>query len=466
MTRWYKGFRCARIQPDSLVKQIKEQLQRRKLTNNVPVIRAEKQKHRKRQRGEYYLFLAIESEYLGQIPDSVQSALQGIPALKRPLDAILTFEQIKDMVKAEYNLETYDNIRVIPYRTPPPQPSSDPFAQEEELPTAMQEGDVLLRTQRYNRLLLWLSAFGKEGSWRTFQNVCQQLGLVHKKSTPAIILRHLRLCGHIETSPDRKQWTIAPSSLVKREQSDNSNNDDEYVLCGARDIRMVQQLGAISRVSEHPQPYGYAPAVITVQTDDLDRVKSHFSDSNHPLHVVGSIAYRLAERLPSLDGWMDTLQLFKLTDLSPYQFFVQRFTGKHFEDEPFDDKKSGLYELWHDEPPAQTHAFSSVYPDYTLFYDAEKQRWLRGDWYGMRFLALQLFQDHCPVRYNPSDAQLAIPQDWHLPELYERALVLASGQLPRYKDDWLIYESISQRIFDALAPKLHLTIQERDNNYA
>jgi hypothetical protein len=364
------------------------------------------------------------------------------------------------MVRAEYNLESFDNVRLIPYTPPIPQPDSDPFEREEKLPASMNEDDVLLRTRRYDRLLLWLSAVG-QGSWRTFQNVCQQLGMVHKKSTPAIILRHLRLCGHIETSPDRNHWTIAPSVLVKREQSEN---DDEYFLCGARDTHMVQQLKKIAHVAEHPQVYGYAPAMVSVQTDTIEHVRSSFSDAKHPLHIAGNVAYRLAERLPSIEKWMDTLQ--PLPGLSPHQFSViKRFTGKTFDDEPFDETKSGLYELWRDEPPTPAHSFSSVRPDYTLFYDAAQQRWLRGDWYGMRFLALQLNYENCPVHYDPSAAQLAIPQDWHWPELYERVLVLASGRLPHYNNDWLIYEAISQRILDALVPKLNLEIQG-DNNYA
>lgn len=461
MPRWYKGFRCNRIHPDSLIEQIREQLHRHKLTNVVPVVRVEKRKHGKRQRGEYYLFLAVESPNPGQIPQPVQSALQCISALNSPVEGSIRFEHIKSMVRAEYNLEYYDNVWLIPHKPPPLQDNSDPFEREEEISSFLDEDDVLLNTRRYNQLLLWLSAVG-EGSWRTFQNACREFGLVHKKSTPTVILRHLRLCGHIETSFDRSKWTVAPSVLVRCELP--VHDEGEYFLCGARDVHMVEHVQKIAHVSEHTQEYGHAPAKVSVQTSHLEQMKNHVSTQMSHLHIADNVAYRLAQRLPPLAGWMDTLQT--LPGLSPYQFLViKRFTGKMFEAEPFDDSKSGMYELWRDEPPAQAHSFTSARPDYTLFYDAQKQRWLRGDWYGMRFLALQLLYPFCPILYYSSSGQLAIPQDWHWPELYERVLVLASGKLPHYNNEWLIYESISQRILDALALKLNLKIQG-DDNYA
>jgi hypothetical protein len=266
-------------------------------------------------------------------------------------------------------------------------------------------------------------------------------------------LRGLRLLGHIETSSNRSHWSIAPSVLVKREVADNG---EEYFLCGARDTYLIQQLRALAEVSEYPQLYGHAPATISVRINAIERVREHFSNSMNHLHIAGNVAYQLAQRLPPLVGWMDTLQL--LPGVSPYQFIVRRFTGTSFEEEPFDPDRSGMYELWRDEPPKPSMSSRSVRPDYILFYHAEKQRWLRGDWYGMRFLALQFLQKHCPIYYNSALRQLVIPQDWHWPELFERVLVLASGRLPRYEKRRLIYESISQRLLDELTPRLNLTI--------
>ena len=462
MTRWYKAFRCAGIQPDTLIKQIRFQVQQQGLANLVPVVRVEKRKYRKHQSGEYYLFLALESPNPGQIPPTVQSIFQFIPALSCPVGESLTLEQIKPMVRAEYELVPYDNVHLIPYKPPPPPPRSNPFEQTDDTPLPNSNDDLLLRSRSYDRLLLWLSAVG-HGSWRIFQNTCQELGLVRERNTPATILRRLRLSGHIETSSNRNHWSVAPSVLVKRECTDNGN---EYFLCGARDAHLVQQLWEIAEVSEELQVYGHAPARISLQVDDIERVQEHCSGSVNGLHIGGNVAYRLAQRLPPLADWMDTLEA--LSGISPYQFITRMLTGTGFEEKPFDASESGMYELWSDEPPAPSSQSSLVRPDYTLFYDAEKQRWLRGDWYGLRFLALQLSQmsqSPCSVRYEPSSGQLAIYQDERWPELYERVLVLASGKLPRYQEQWLIYESISQRILDALIPKLNLKMIG-ENHYA
>src|SRR2546428_1873037 len=62
---------------------------------------------------------------------------------------------------------------------------------------------------------------------------------------------------------------------------------------------------------------------------------------------------------------------------------------------------------------------------------------------GVQTCALPIFQSDgspCPVLYEPAMGRLAIPLDWRWPELYERVLVLASGQLPVHRNPWLIYE--------------------------
>jgi hypothetical protein len=95
----------------------------------------------------------------------------------------------------------------------------------------------------------------------------------------------------------------------------------------------------------------------------------------------------------------------------------------------------------------------------TVFYDQPNNWWLQGDWYGLRFLALYHNQDiSCIVHYKKTTEKLAILSDQRWPEIYERALVLASGQLPTYQRTeqswWLVYERISLKLATQLIDKL------------
>jgi hypothetical protein len=166
--------------------------------------------------------------------------------------------------------------------------------------------------------------------------------------------------------------------------------------------------------------------------------------------VIDNAAERLANLLPPIEVWPDTLQV--LFGITPHIFDIRRFDGSGFVDEVFEGKKSGFHELW----PPTGGGQPPCAPKYTLFYDAKRDCWLRGDWYGLRYLALWLEGESCEVQYEQDAGRLAVPQNWRWPELYERALVLASGRLPVYRKGWLLYEDVSSRLLDILQVKLHL----------
>jgi hypothetical protein len=101
------------------------------------------------------------------------------------------------------------------------------------------------------------------------------------------------------------------------------------------------------------------------------------------------------------------------------------------------------------------------YPDYSYFYEADTQTWRKGDWYGLRFLDLyhsKVLQD-CHYRADQKQLQVCYHQRW--PQLYERALVLASGYLPQVSSDrlWLRYHNITPELTSCLTQKLSLTCQ-------
>jgi hypothetical protein len=406
----------------------------------------------------FYLFLAIESAKAGEVPDTVRTTLLQLSALHNPVPGqggigfhSFTLEDIRPMVGSEHKLEVYDYARLIPYISRKIQIQSDPFAHPDQVaPNTDAHGeDVLLRSHRHDRLLFWLSSAGK-GSWQAFQNACCALGLEGRQNAPAHILRRLRLLGHMETTSDRSRWSVTPAVLVQ------SGDERSYFLCGQRDHVMLQAFrDGIGQeyIETIPQPNGVAPARISIHAPNEADIIVQFAQK-HAIKFAGNAALRLAQILPALVEWKRTLDV--LPHFSPYQYQPKRFSGTDFVDADFDQRISGLYQFW----SLKQHASASNRPEYTLFYDAEHEQFLRGDWYGLRFLARQTRDTPCPIVYESASGKLAIPIDWRWPELYERALVLASGTLPTHHKEWLIYESIPPALLAALIPKLNLECEE------
>jgi hypothetical protein len=449
MPRWYKGFSCAGVKPQVLINQLASQVQRYDLGHLIPVVRVEKRAGR----GGYYLFLAIESPIIGQIPEAVQSSLLHLPLLSRSLDQVFTFDEIRRMVGTE--LSVYDNVRLIPYTRPTLQPTSDPFKQEliKASEKTSASGDAEIQTQCYDHLLYWLSATNR-GSWQIFQNAWRILG-GGSSDNPQQILRRLRLLGHLETCPNRQHWVAAPTVLL---QISSGERAGQFALCGRRNRGLVQTLQSSLVVDVLPQKECNGPSTIYLHASNSKELVSALQSICQRVYVTGQAALQLAEALPSLDAWKQTLEA--LQGIRPHNYIVKYFNGDGFTEANFTGA-SGLYELWPMEDRGRVKA--GIGPQYTLFYDASASRWLRADWYGLRFLARYDAGQSCLVQYKSTLSQLAVPIDWRWPELYERALVLASGRLPTRRSGWLIYDAISTELFDKLRNKLQLSNEETCN---
>ena len=98
----------------------------------------------------------------------------------------------------------------------------------------------------------------------------------------------------------------------------------------------------------------------------------------------------------------------------------------------------------------------------TLFFDEPAQRWIRGDWYGLRFLSLEAGQACVEVVHDSGASELLIPASQRWPLLYERALTLASGMLPgrAANPDWLSYPRIPLDLAKVLCGKLNVNLME------
>lgn len=427
--RWYKGFSYTG-NSKQLVEQISEQVQRYNLSNFVPLVRVE----RGAKRRTFYFFLAIESTQPGEVPTEVQSSLLRLPFFQYPIkgNPSFTYEQIKSMVGAAHSI--YDYTNPIPYQPVEKVTYDNPFDLIASLPINQSSTDIETLSHRYEQLLFWLSALGS-GTWESFKKACEALNL----EEPKRILRRFRLLGHIESSLDGSRWSTAPDALVKVE-----SQSSEFLLCGQRNLNLLRQLEQYAVLTSSYQPRGDAPPCIRLQLTNPNAIRNQF-----PIIAAGRASSQLAEILPNLATWQQSLRGIQGIVSSLYEW--KRFDGNNFVS-CISPSETGMYQMWTTE--------TSAHPRHTLFYDQESDWWLQGDWYGLRFLALQHNGQECIARYNIATGCLAILVSQRWPEIYERALVLASGRLPAYQSSWLLYENVGFKVARQLTEKLNVKCEE------
>jgi len=422
MPRWYALFQVRRCPPHLLLPQLAGIIKAQKLGRCVPRVCFE----RRAGRGEYYLGMAIESEVPGEPPREMERLL-ALPALLSPVRSpgggqrlqALSRADLADFMGVDLAVEGY----AAELRTASIERSAtfDPFG-------PLSEQDAPLQDARPEKLLAWMSAYG-EGLIDSFRAACAALQIVD----PQRILRNLRLLGHAEQSADGRRWSISPTTCAGVRDGEG----DAYVLCGARDSDLVARLREMLVVTELPQtgmgPPGLRIAVRAGTTFDLAAVAD--------IEVVPHAALRLAEALPTFSQWRRALT--RLPGLEPSRYEFHRYVDGEFIRAPF-EQRSGLYQLWHRADAAAAH-------HRTLYYDGEQDEWIRGEWYALRFLERDA---RVPFEYDETTRRVACRRDRRLPEIYERALVLASGRLPRAEGEWVIYGSVSPELSKVLGQRL------------
>ncbi|AFY83973.1 hypothetical protein [Oscillatoria acuminata] len=437
--RWYLGY-SYRGKPQDMIEKISREVQEQNLSKFLPIVRLEKGA---KPRQSFYFFVAIESDNIGTIPQEIEaSQLLRLPYFKNPAvrgNSAFTYKQIKNMVGGVHDVFDYTNP--IPYQVQKPVIKDSPFDWTGLL-TSQPSSQVEECSKRCDRLLYLLSARGC-GTWESFRKVCDTLNLDNPKS----ILRRLKLLGHLESSNDGKRWSVAPPALVEIKSDSES---PEFILCGQRSEKLLKQLHQYGEVISKPQPQGNAPACIRVKTKKIDQITQELDLLN-----PGEVSRQLIERLSDISDWQKSLTPLPGIVVPLYQW-------KRFDREINDfiecilPNETGMYQIWHSEQ-------TGIAPR-TLFYEEDTQTWRQGDWYGLRFLALYHNNSHSIVRYDTMMDCLAIPWNQRSPEIYERALVLASGFLPTYyknqESGWLIYENIGKDLVQKLVEKLHLTCEE------
>lgn len=430
----------ARGNATQIFDRIRNAVQAEGLTRTIPVVKFERNPRR-----EFYVFLAVENSEDLHLPNDVATVLRHA-GLRRNPHWLLEPAEIQPMTGG-VELETHSLI-ALAYKSLWTNDIGDPFDLSDASSEAEEVGDSTLEV-KHNRLLYWLSATA-EGTWQTFARVCNVLQLAKDGQDARSIFRRLILLGHIESSSDGQKWSICPTTLVQC-----AADTEVCFLAGQRTPRLIEQFNERWELDNIPQPCYHGPSCVKIHGVS----PSELADNGFRLEHAGVAAVQFAQLLPDLEDWKGTLP--RIDRLSTPRYNIEiwdsgqfRPCGTFYEREGQYFGESGMYRLTRDE---ETNPYRLV-----LYFDQPNQRWLRGDWYGMRFLAYDAAEQDFEVRYHLNSNDLLMPVNERWPLLYERALVLASGMLPAHAQNsrWLRYSGMPSESIELLTDKLNVSIQE------
>ena len=438
MDRRYVGVQAIG-KPIDIFDRIRLIIQGQGMTRTIPAVKFEKKPDKL-----FFVFLAVEGTEKLQLPDNVRTVLQ-YAGFKQPYFFPLEPAEIKSMTGSA-ELETY-SLKTIPYVSSWSNDVSDPFDLSDVLPNPENRGEAALG-ERYDQLLHWLSANG-EGTWRTFAKVCEVLELAIDVRAVKSVFRRLSLLGYIESSENGQKWSICPTALVQCAADPNV-----CFLTGQQTPKLITELGEQYSVKNLPQSGYQGPSCVKVHS----RLSGELSINGFQVTCTGPAAVQLAQLLPDLEGWKNVLPAIKI---ALFRYNIEMWNGTQFmQCNTFRESggryvgKSGMYRLTRKE---ETNPYQLV-----LYFDEPNQRWLRGDWYGLRFLADNADRQDFEIGYDTGTNAILIGNGERWPLLYERAIVLASGMLPARSEDreWIIYSGVSGKLVQFLTEKLNVSIRE------
>lgn len=440
MEKLYIGIRAVGNWRD-VIEKVTRAVQYFNLNRTIPFVKPEK-----KPRGEHYIFLSINSLPNATTEQEIKLMLRSAGLTPPRRFDYFQSDDIKTMAsRAEFEIRAFNTFR---QRIKSESDLTDPFEVFEISEDLERKKDSELES-RYELLLAWLSATGK-GSRQTFAKACDALSLTHHYMSARRIMRNLILLGHIETSADGEQWTICPPTLVY------SPSQPEFsYFCGARTTHIVRKLMDNWEIEYLEQPYSECPPCIRVACGELAEDQD-MECGNDKIYIAGCSSEKLWRFLPDVQSWSETLV--RINNVVTAKYTAEKWNGSEYE--MYDGileaggelvGENGLYCLTHRDDNRRL----------TLYLDAKRRCWLRGDWYGLCFLASYNDDETLSAQYDRTSKILMIPTKAHLPILYERALVLASGFLPSQAEGWLRYENITEMTIQMLADKLGFSIEEK-----
>jgi hypothetical protein len=434
MERWYIAFNTVGS-PQEILFKLEQGIKQHRLGEFVVRFCYEKGVRK----GQFYVFLGVASEQLGQIPEEIYNEFYSMLQRLRLSDKNLYvyFDEVKQMVTKELEIH---NLRQIKMWKSEKVKQSDPFSYANT--ETASNANANLR-DGYNKLLYWLSAYGR-GTWQQFVGTCKELGIDTTGEYSRRIMRRLRSLGHIELTNNGQTWFIAPPCLVETE---SDNGLYHAFLAGQRSAILIQNLqDAAYQIETDPQPNGDAPDAIRVAFENRQNAEQFiedFSRQHHALFLAGQASIKIASLLPDLEGWEQDLPILSVV-IGNYTY--ERWSNNGFSRIEL-PKETGLYRL--------THTSTRFdHPQLTLFYNADDGTWRKGDWYGLRYLMLRRTGEKCTFHYDHNLKRLNISSNARIPDMYERSLILESGRLPIFKSEQVIFGDISETLAHMLANKL------------
>jgi hypothetical protein len=427
---------------DQVIDRIRSTVRSLNQTHLIPVIKLEK-----KPRGRFLVFLALEGVADDRLPESITQILRTAGLTGRQYWP-LQLAEIKSMVSGT-EIETigFGALAYKPLWGYDPGDAYD-FANED---SAERESVNEELDEKYNRLLYWISV-AAEGNWGAFVAACQALGIASDSTRARHVFRRFTVLGHIECSSDGSSWSAAPSALVLCPTQVGVG-----YLCGQRTPKFLKEISACYEIGGSSQPGSKGPLRVEVTCSTTHPHQMQLPSGNS-LCVVGEVSSLLGMVLPDLDEWRDSLT--PIEKLNTTNCSIERWDGRQYSACPDfyqrDDLyvgESGLYRLTRGEG-TKTHRM-------TLYFDSENQKWVKGDWYGLRFLVYKHAGIDCEAVYHELHSELMVPISERWPMLYERSLVLASGRLPsRTSDnDWLSFSCVPQQLAVLLSDKLGISLR-------
>ncbi|HMP01732.1 MAG TPA: hypothetical protein PKC45_04440 [Gemmatales bacterium] len=401
---------------------------------------------------DYFVFLGYESFADNSVPSELRELCEKAGFNSRMLDRPLAFEELKKFLDPQ-EFDTTGSDR-IPYRARWVGDSGDVFDLAEAAGEAPAAASDTESDARYDRLLAWLTATG-EGRWESFVKACAVIGVADNNTSAKAVFRRLSLLGHIEASDDARQWVVSPLVFVR-----TACDPSVSFWCGQRTFAWRESLSAALATDVQSQPSSQAPPRIAVRESDVDKMYRSLKALDNPFEwQEGSLALVLAGNLPDLDHWEASLPV--LSGLVNPEH-AERWEGSGYvEDSGFHIRDgryngaSGLYRVTRGEGRHRTQL--------TFYLDQERQVVRRGDWYGLRFLALRRAGRRCSACWtdDASGGKLILRGQERWPALYERALVLASGLLPSQSANGLLhYSGIPLELAHALTKRLGVELEQ------
>jgi hypothetical protein len=457
MPRWYVGRESGKRPWEECYRGLLRAIEHLDVARLVHVIRRSKPAGK-----DYWLFIAVEAATANEAKQFGRDIFETASRI-----AGIGFGQIFEsdpttregfLVPTEFPTDG---------RIPPEPPSEDedrsgPFVLEDISPP-LTKLEVQINPA-CDKLVDWMSGIG-EGSWESFLRVCRMLGAAETVQAARRLFRRLLILGHIECSSDGRSWCIAPPVVVQL-----AADPTRVVWCGSRCDELVSQIPSTwTRLPLSGQPAGSGPSVWSLSVPAEVLGANDLPQCGNPprwdaVTWGGPVAEHLASLLPTLNEWVRMLgPVDRPTTPETAEQFDLR-TGEYIEQPKFRVFEggtcagpAGLYRLGYGKPPRRfelTAYFEPTAPPARQF--------LRGDWYGLRFLALSRSGKYTKAIWRPEDGgTLAIPARQRWPLLFERVLILASGTLPERTPDspLLCYHGVPLHLAVAVAKPLNVTIE-------